>query len=593
MYSKEEISMAFSGTKRTERYTDEMREKILSTKCFDKALSWLREENEASYKEALPEEAFSLFRMYAERGSRNEFMSVYWKYRRKLMLNAISAYLYGEERDIHGTEDVLWSVLNEYSWTPPVHITAYDGVNKRNVSLEENVTDNNYIVDLLSAETAASIAECLLILGDKLHPLIVKRAVYELDRRIFTPYLEKRFAWEVQTNNWLSVCASNIALAALAVVDDEERLTAILHRALLHIERYISGFNPDGACLEGVAYWDYGFGPFTNLACKLNERTCGAIDLFSIEKIEAVARAYYKCFFVGGRAVNFSDCRTCPSISPTIHSVLMRRYSDLAIPRELVSLSGPLSNRLHEAVRFFTEITDDYAEQDGKIFGTHIFPDSQWYISSSENGVGIAAKGGNNDEPHNHNDIGSFLVYKNGVEIISDIGAGEYVKGYFDDARYDFFATSSRGHSLPIVNGGYQKDGAEFFAEDVVLTQNGISCDISRAYANEDLKKLVRKISFDTETGAVTLTDSFELKAKPISLVERFVTASDARFSDDGIVIGDEKEKMILSYDSALVRPHIAKAELGGFEAPKPTTVIDFEPLELSECFTFQIKIHN
>ena len=62
----------------------------------------------------------------------------------------------------------------------------------------------------------------------------------------------------------------------------------------------------------------------------------------------------------------------------------------------------------------------------------------------------FAIKGGNNGEPHNHNDVGSFLYFIGEEEIISDLGAGEYTKAYFGPERYSVLCCSSRGHSVPI-----------------------------------------------------------------------------------------------------------------------------------------------
>ena len=39
-----------------------------------------------------------------------------------------------------------------------------------------------------------------------------------------------------------------------------------------------------------------------------------------------------------------------------------------------------------------------------------ILPDAQWSICRSRHGAGMAAKGGHNGEPHNHNDVGSFFI---------------------------------------------------------------------------------------------------------------------------------------------------------------------------------------
>ena len=93
--------------------------------------------------------------------------------------------------------------------------------------------------------------------------------------------------------------------------------------------------------------------------------------------------------------------------------------------------------------------------QDGKAaLGTMTYyaPKSAWLIRRTTS-YGFAAKGGSNDVSHNHNDIGSFIVVSGGRQLLCDLGPGEYVKDYFNDQkRYQYFCTSSRGHSVPAVS---------------------------------------------------------------------------------------------------------------------------------------------
>jgi len=61
---------------------------------------------------------------------------------------------------------------------------------------------------------------------------------------------------------------------------------------------------------------------------------------------------------------------------------------------------------------------------------------------------------------HNQNDVGNFIVHVNGESVIPDVGRGRYTKAYFGPERYQHFVNSSRGHSVPIVNGCEQLAGS-------------------------------------------------------------------------------------------------------------------------------------
>ena len=596
LYTREQICEAIANTSPAEIFTAQRREEILNTPYFQTALAQLREKNEKEYAQPIPCETFSAFEGYFSTGSRTAFMSAFTVPRHKLAVHAMSAWLFKDDKALHAAEDALWAILNEYSWAPPFHISAGDGEkNKKNVALETVMSDETYIIDLLAAETANSIAVCLCMLGDRMHPFLVKRARVELERRIFTPFLTRRFVWESKTNNWASVCASNISLAALAVVGDEGRLCAILEKAFCSLENFLSGFSPDGACLEGLGYWNYGFGPYVALAKYLAERTGGKLTLFSFDIVERVSRFYSMCFFKGGRTVSFADSGSYGKYVTFTHSILLGRYPDLRIPSELVSMDLPPNMRLRELAYFFTETTEQYMRSASEVLGTYILPEAQWYISTSENGIGIAAKGGHNDEPHNHNDIGSFEIYKNTAQMIADLGSGEYTLDYFSHKRYECFSPSSRSHSVPIINGQYQKGGAQYCAKEVKIDENGMSLELSGAYGIEELRSLVRNIAFDRKTGTTTLTDSYIFTRVATSVCERLVTSGEARLISDGMVeICSEAEYMYVHYDNTQLTATISKVhDKGPQGVPRVTTVMDFCPKELSCAFTVALSIQS
>lgn len=158
---------------------------------------------------------------------------------------------------------------------------------------------------------------------------------------------------------------------------------------------------------------------------------------------------------------------------------------------------------------------------------------SQWLIHKTPL-YGFAAKGGTNAEPHNHNDLGSFILADPSEQILCDPGAGTYSKQYFSAKRYEFFRASSRGHSVPIIAGQYQLPGREHAAstgfEDGVFT-----VEFSRAYGVEALRQLSR--SFALMEDGVTMTDRFVL-TEEIPIVERIVSRRPASLTDAGIVTG-------------------------------------------------------
>ena len=101
----------------------------------------------------------------------------------------------------------------------------------------------------------------------------------------------------------------------------------------------------------------------------------------------------------------------------------------------------------------------------------------------------LAVKAGDNADSHNHNDTGSFTVYKDGNPLFIDIGVESYTKKTFSPQRYDIWTMQSAYHNLPTINGCMQQDGEAYSAQNVCCefsdTVCEISMDIARAYPQE------------------------------------------------------------------------------------------------------------
>ena len=76
----------------------------------------------------------------------------------------------------------------------------------------------------------------------------------------------------------------------------------------------------------------------------------------------------------------------------------------------------------------------------------------------------VAAKAGDNDDGHNHNDVGSVTVYKDGQPVLIDVGVETYTKKTFSPERYDIWTMQSAYHNLPTFNDVGQLAGPAFAA---------------------------------------------------------------------------------------------------------------------------------
>ena len=544
----------------------------------------------------IPELPFSSFKRFDIDGDRKDFEGYYLERRRRLLTFSLLVWLYRREEDVVELENIVWAILGEYTWVLPAHLSrprTKDGVIMTERVAMSELQDDGHIIDLFSAETASALAEMLSLVGDMLSPIIVKRVEAYVKNRIFD-VINEPFNWKASTNNWSAVCGGACGIAAIYLEKDAEKLAKILKVSLDAMSKFVSGYTEDGCCIEGMSYWIYGFGYFTYFADLLYRRTSGIINLFDDPKIAKMAEFPQKCFLAGNGIVYFSDTGTTLALSPSLPSFLAKKYDSVAIPPIGCLMTDDYSDncsRFALGIRDFIWTDENLSKNAMKTFGTYILPNAEWYIASAESGIGIAAKAGRNDEPHNHNDVGSFHIYKNGRMTLADVGSGEYVKDYFGPHRYEFFPTSSAAHNLPIVNGKLQVAGSERVATDTRITQDGICTDIARTYDDETLKSLKRSISFDAKSGNVTIEDDYDFSVTPTSVIERFVSFDKPIVSQGEILIGGA-EGSTLYYDPSVLEASIACVPYSGPSGvPTEAYTLDLSVKTLSAKFSVKFNI--
>lgn len=557
-------------------YTDADRERILHNPNLSDMLADAVAFSDELRNKPTTVIPFSLFKRFETDGNRAMYESSengYFPRRGKLQTFGFLAWLYRKPEDIAALEDILWAVCDEYTWALPAHLYG-TGLSK--------VQTDAQVVDLFAAETGETMAEILTLVGDLLSPIVVARVRREIKVRIFDRYYEN-YWWRKGTNNWAAVCAGSCGIAAIYEMRDNAALAKFLAATLDSMTYFLSGFPEDGACLEGIGYWDYGFGYFCSFAETLRRRTEGKINLFEDEKVHRIATFRQKCIFEGGLGVSFSDAGGGAHQSLWLLSFFGKLYPDVPKPCRAYLVKTCERRgcfRFALMLRQLLWTTDEtLPEEEDVTAGTYLFPDAQWYISTAENGTSVAAKAGSNAESHNHNDIGSFEIYRHGKILLHDIGSGEYNKDYFSPKRYEFFCCSSRSHSVPIVNGTYQLDGKTHAAHNVALREDGMSADIAAAYGDATLLSLVRDLHFDRKSGALRLTDTYRFSETPSSVTERFIATTEPKLTDEGTVtVTSGGETLTIAYDAARLTPKVhTETEVWSTGRQRVTYLLDFE----------------
>ncbi|MHC1693925.1 MAG: heparinase II/III family protein [Eubacteriales bacterium] len=131
----------------------------------------------------------------------------------------------------------------------------------------------------------------------------------------------------------------------------------------------------------------------------------------------------------------------------------------------------------------------------------------------SSKGLYLGIKGGHNSESHNHNDVGSFVVYKDGAPVFVDAGVGTYTAQTFSSRRYEIWTMQSSYHNLPEINGTQQSPGRQFEAKEVSFSPEDMSIemDIAGAYpSGAGVRGWTRNATMSSD--GITVSDRYKLK---------------------------------------------------------------------------------
>lgn len=472
-----------------------------------------------------------LFMEYKKSGNRLLYENKYFKRRKMLRDFAITAWL-GDGSAIAHLERIMTEVCNEKSWALPAHTDSADTLT----------------IDLFAAETAQTLTEIISLVP--IRKDLCKRCIDEVKKRVLTPFINriKPYNWELMNSNWCAVCGGCIGMTAVYLIEDDRELEKVVGSLKSTFDRYIRSFAEDGACLEGLYYWNYGMMYFTSFLDLYRQRT-GSDFRCSTEKMKRIADFPSKCCIGNGFTVSFSDGYERDRIYAGLMAKLSEMYSAEPVSIEyLAGFSGDECGRWCKAVRDISW----YKNIGESKYKSEILSCAQWAVL--KNGKCSAViKGGTNGEPHNHNDIGSFAVLKNGVMTICDLGAGEYTADYFSEKRYEIFCNSSFGHSVPVINGKGQQAGEKFCAKDFRADSFSASMDIGGAYNIDALAKLTRTIICGEN---LELCDKFNTNGK-LRVTERFITRCEAVIDGNAVrLISDGKTAGTLfaenSYDISI-----------------------------------------
>ena len=430
--------------------------------------------------------------------------------------NALNALILAEctERKGRFLDDIIngiYAICEESAWQLPAH-----NIYSRDMQQLILPDTSAPVLDLFACETAATLAVAYYLLKRMLNdfsPLITKRMKAELDCRIFIPYLHSHFWWmgdgRERMNNWTIWCTQNILISVFLTDQDKALKEKVLKKACISADYFLAEYGEDGCCEEGAQYYRHsGLCLFHTIEI-LNAVTDNAfLSLYKSNKIRNIAAYILKVHIDDKYYVNFADCSAIAGRSGVREFLFGKRVEDVQLTafaakdfKTAASETGDFlllkeeNNLYYRLQNAFTiaeikDYADKAAEEDmnGGVSSDIYYPSTGLLIVRDKHRL-LAVKAGGNGDSHNHNDAGSFIIYKNGRPMFIDVGVETYTQKTFSPGRYEIWTMQSAYHNLPVINHTMQMDGKEFAASDVTWfieeSRGGIAMDIAGAYPPE------------------------------------------------------------------------------------------------------------
>lgn len=468
---------------------------------------------EELHQEPYPMLTASRFLAFTREGSRTAWEAPYFLRRKKLIAAVMHVCITGTLEELDEVVNGLWCILEETDWV----ISAHNGGRPL-------PDDEHPVIDLFSAQTAMILALSIRLIGrqvETVSTLIVPRVVREINRRILMPFMtHDDYGWMgfhgENLCNWTPWIVSNVMMTACAVATDQTALAGLLTRCCSMLDRYLDSMPEDGGCDEGAGYWNMAGGALLDGLLLLERVTAGRMTFWQNEKLRNVLTFPVKAWLHGPWFINFADCDAQPFLCGERLERAGEKLNDAALMALGAGMRSTPSYQLCDVPHFsrlldrlFHPSTHAQAEAAPKDVW---FPDLQVRIFEHD-GFLLSAKGGNNGESHNHNDVGSFIFHVDGEPIVVDAGNMTYTAKTFSEARYTLWNTRSAYHNVPLIAGREQLADKAFTAQRVERLPDGLALDMAKAYdPPAGVLTALRRMTLNDN--GLTVADTIELDSE-------------------------------------------------------------------------------
>lgn len=344
--------------------------------------------------------------------------------------------------------------------------------------------------------------------------------------------------WTNTNNNWNMVCNGGVAVAALAVCDEEEfeqTSAKLLESGLKSVRKCFADFAPDGAWFEGTSYWRYTVDLMSIYFDSL--RTAAGSD-YDYMKLPGISTTGLFPVAMIGRTGNFNlnDAGEGNVSAPelwyfanTFNNSTMAKYRYYQITKQGFSTS--YKDILWYNEELLGDNKDDAEsllsgmQTDMKYSGVEIVTFRDGFYENGNYYVGF--HGGMNGVNHGHIDAGSFIYEAKSdnseYRWAIDIGNENYnMYNMFggsstsEKSRWAYYRNRGEGHNTIIINPGLLAD--QPLDKTATISAYKSSSDYGYSVMNmqpiygEYTNSAQRGVYFNKQNGSLMVRDELTFK---------------------------------------------------------------------------------
>lgn len=373
------------------------------------------------------------------------------------------------------------------------------------------------------------------------------------------PYLKvcNSAEWSKAVHNRNLVNHGGIFMAAAAIADSHSELYQVLSIAVDGMAYGVSGFNPDGAWLEGGAYWSYSMQyliPALQTMLTFFGTDFGLLKCEGLRKTGDFAIANQGA---SGSNNNYHDGGTMRWLNSSPYLFWLADRFDIPYLSNMklaVMKNGKVSTKIWDIIWYNPEKRSDEVLPLNNYFeGTELVTmQSSWNESSASF---ASFHGGFTDGSHTHVDGGTFVFDYNGVRWACDLPNESYdAEGYGSglDSKNTYYRVRAEGHNTLVIapdeTAGQDLDGFTTVSEyDFDSDSPFATLDMTDAYKSK-ASEVKRTIQLTDNKTSLMVKDYICLNKN--SDVYWFMhTQADAKVQSDGtVLLSKDGKSMILEF---------------------------------------------